>query len=113
MDEADRYGEWDLTPLPMPPRTILYALDPIGVGTPQVESLTSYITRLAEAHGVFPGLLVSKMIAPLVPGYSPDEKQYGLFADAGERSNLFNGAGLPAIYAVQALSTLTLRTDLR
>jgi hypothetical protein len=112
-DPFDGCEIWDLTSVESPQRSTLYALEPIGLGTPLVESLTSYITRLAEAHCIFSGLLVGKMIAPLVPGYSPDEKQQGLFADAGARSNLFNGIGLPATYVVQALSTLTLRTDLR
>jgi transcriptional regulator with XRE-family HTH domain len=112
MDEADQYEEWDLTPLPMPPRSALYALPPIGIGTPLVESLTSYITRLAEAHSVFSGPLLYKLVVPLVPNYSPTEKQHGLFPESGHRSTLLNGTGLPARYAVSALETLTLRTDL-
>jgi len=36
----------------MPPRSRLYSLEPIGIGTPQTESLTSYITRLTAAHSV-------------------------------------------------------------
>jgi hypothetical protein len=113
MSEMDRYNEWDLTPLPMPPRSTLYALRPIGMRTPMVESLTSYITRLAAAHSVFSGPLLYKLIVPLVPDYSPTEKQHGLFPESGRRSTLLNGTGLPARYAVQALETLTLRTDLQ
>jgi len=112
MDEADQYDVWDLTPLPMPPRSTLYALAPIGMGTPLVESLTSYITRLAEAHSVFSGLLMQKVIVPLVPGYSPSAKQHGLFEESGQRSTSLNGTGLPARYAVSALKTLTLHPDL-
>src|SRR5712692_6364911 len=112
MDDTDQYDKWDLTPLSIPPRSALYAPSPIGMGTPLVESLTSYITRLAEAHCVFSGILVSKMIAPLVPGYSPLQKQHSLFADSGGRSNLLNGTGRPASYAIQALELLTSRADL-
>ena len=36
----------------MPSRSNLYSLKPIGVKTPYIESLTSYIMRLAEAHSV-------------------------------------------------------------
>jgi hypothetical protein len=39
-------------PAAMPPRSRLYSLEPIGIGTPQTESLTSYISRLAAAHSV-------------------------------------------------------------
>lgn len=47
-------------------RSILYNIEPIGIGTPFVESLTSYITRLAEAHCVLTGDLISKVYAPLL-----------------------------------------------
>lgn len=42
----------------------LFNIEPIGVGTPYVESLPSYIKRLAEAHSVFPGVLLTKEIYP-------------------------------------------------
>jgi hypothetical protein len=61
---------------------------------------------------IFSGPLLYRLIVPLVPDYSPTEKQHGLFRESGQRSTLLNGTGLPAMYAVQALETLTLRTDL-
>jgi hypothetical protein len=112
MDEPEEIGEWDLTPLSIPPRGTLYALQPIGMGTPLVESLTSYITRLAEAHCIFAGSLLHKLIVPLVPGYMPSAKQHTLFPESGHRSTLLNGTGHPAQYAVSALETLTLHPDL-
>lgn len=36
----------------IPPRSRLYCLEPVGVGTPYVECLTSYLCRLAEEHSV-------------------------------------------------------------
>lgn len=36
----------------LPSRSRLYRLAPIGLGTAYVESLTSYIIRLAEAHSL-------------------------------------------------------------
>jgi hypothetical protein len=41
---------WDLRIEPLPPRTRLYSLAPVGIGTAWVESLASYVARLAEAH---------------------------------------------------------------
>ncbi len=97
----------------IPPRSRLYALPPIGVGTPAVESLTSYIARLAEAHCVFCGLLMRKEVIPLFPGYVAGTRRgHNLFPESGERSTLINGSRFPARYVVQALETLTLRTDL-
>lgn len=60
----DRYEEWDVTIPPLPPRSRLYPLEPIGVGTPHVESLTGYIARLAETHCVTPKDLIMREIIP-------------------------------------------------
>ena len=109
----DIYEAWDLSSVPMPVCSTLYALKPIGAGTAFVESLTSYIARLADAHSVFCGRLIEKEIAPLVPGYSPLDRQHWLFRGNGGKSNLVNATGIRALYAVQALEALTLRTDLR
>jgi len=49
---------------PMAPRTRLYHLEPIGVGTPVVESLTGYVMRLAEAHCVSTSALVTGEVLP-------------------------------------------------
>ncbi len=52
-------GLWDLQPPTIPPRSHLFHLEPIGIGTPYVESLTSYIARLADAHSVSVGTLIA------------------------------------------------------
>src|SRR5260370_27826500 len=54
----------------VPPMPILHSrlcdLEPVGVGSPMVESLTSYVTRLADAHSVSPITLVTNEILPRV-----------------------------------------------
>ena len=40
----------------------LYSLNPIGIGQPLIESLTSYISRLAFAHCVYPGILMERVV---------------------------------------------------
>lgn len=56
------YASWDIKTLGMAERSILYNLEPIGIGTPYVESLTSYISRLASKHCVTTGKLIEKTI---------------------------------------------------
>lgn len=34
------------------PRSVLHALEPFGLDTPYLESLTSYFCRLAHSHGM-------------------------------------------------------------
>jgi hypothetical protein len=46
------------------PGTRLHPLRPIGVGTPYVECLTSYMSRLAASHGVTVGQLIVREISP-------------------------------------------------
>lgn len=60
----ENYEEWDVSIPSLPARSRLYHLEPIGIGTPYVESLTSYIARLAEAHCVTPKNLITKEILP-------------------------------------------------
>jgi transcriptional regulator with XRE-family HTH domain len=41
----------------------LGAPHPVGIGTPECESLSSYVQRLAIANGTFPGQLVHRLLA--------------------------------------------------
>ena len=52
--------------LEIPQRSRLYSLEPIGVGTPFTESLSSYLTRLAQEHCVTQKKLIMTEIAPLI-----------------------------------------------
>jgi hypothetical protein len=63
------YETWDLEVSPLPERSRLYHLEPLGLQTPFAESLTSYIIRLAEAHSVMPKILVMHEIIPLLQGH--------------------------------------------
>ena len=47
-----------------PPRSTLYALAPVGVGTAYVERITSYVSRLARGHNISVGTLVLNVIQP-------------------------------------------------
>jgi len=47
--------------------TFLYPLEPIGVGTPFVESLASYLTRLSTAHMLPPSAMLREVIVPYLP----------------------------------------------
>ena len=47
----------------IPKRTKFYNLHPIGLGTEYVESLTSYLLRLSQAHGITLDKLISKEFA--------------------------------------------------
>ena len=58
------YELWSIALPTMPARSRLYSLAPMGVGSAQVESVTSYVMRLANAHAVFPGTLVRAEISP-------------------------------------------------
>jgi len=108
---------WDLQKPIIPPRSRLYYLEPIGVGTPYVESLTSYVARLAEAHCVTTRMLVWYEIGPLIKeGYVFDNQAKGIHEILGGSGSLMtaiNGTGLVAERLVQTLETLTMRSDLR
>src|SRR5438876_2009939 len=80
------FESWSLSSPPVPPRSQLYSLQPVGVGTGMVESLTGYLARLAEAHSVSVGDLVGRLLSDVA---SPK----GGFAPAGARPARATGLG--------------------
>src|SRR5712691_1599215 len=107
-----------LDPPVVPPRSRLIPLEPIGVGTPHIESLTSYTCRLAQVHSVPVGKLFNHEIVPMINElyqFNHDKRPKGnvfknYFAYQG---HTFNGVGSCAEDLVRALEALTLRQDLR
>ncbi|MBE8969349.1 TniQ family protein [Nostocales cyanobacterium LEGE 12452] len=94
--------------LAIPKRSRLYHIQPIGIGTHLIESLTGYIARLAEAHCLPPGVLMTKELAPLI------NKSYGC-VNLHRIYNLtgaLNSTGVMASDLVQALETLTQQKNL-
>lgn len=112
-DHLSIYPTWDLTLPTLPVRSVLYPLQPVGVGTPDVESLTSYLARLATVHGVSTRVLLVEAVIPLV-GRSDLSKvtDNSLSAFWTTDSRALNGTGTIARVWTQAVATLTERTDL-
>ena len=104
------YEEWKLELPSMPPRSTLYGLVPVGIGTPEVECLTSYITRLAEAHCVFPGILMHNLVGPFLQHSSVYQgSRESMAVGQARHTESFNGtAQKRAGAAVYALECLTL-----
>ena len=94
----------------LPPRTRLYHLAPMGVGTAAVESLTGYLMRLAQAHCVSTSALITDELLPVLRpeglGDLPPASWLGRFG------HHLNGTGELACAAVTALAQLTGRPDL-
>lgn len=57
---------WSLKPLEIPQRSRLFSLEPVAVGTPYTESLSSYLNRLAQEHCLTSQKLIMGEIAPLI-----------------------------------------------
>ena len=110
------YELWEEKPPVFPPHSRLYHLDPIGVGSPMVESLTSYVTRLAEAHSVYPRVLVTDEILPHlnVPYlYHDGHPMHDSLTSWWRQSAALNGTNESTSHFVQVLEQLTARRDLR
>ena len=87
--------------------TVLFSLEPIGVGTATVESLTSYLARLAEAHSVTVGTLVGEVIAEeLGKEYLLRSSKHG-GSRFYEQASALNGSGKQAADLSSALLRLT------
>ncbi len=95
----------------------LYSLNPIGVGTPYTESISSYLTRLAQEHCVTPKKLIMGEIAPLIMG----DKYHSEMLSKNVSTIFGNSDAKPAINGmrdktrslVDVLEILTLCQDLK
>lgn len=98
----------EVTPKHTPPRSRLFHLEPVGVGTPFVESLSGYIARLAEKHGVTTHHLFSGEIALHLnkPGVIGADVNFEKFSKA------VNGTGVIASDLINVFERLTLHRDL-
>lgn len=104
---------WSLALQVYPSHSRLYALEPCGLGTPQVESLTSYVARLAEAHSVSLRTLAIQELLPLLKrDYLSSPFKNTLSAFLKEAARAVNGIGLLAHDWVQIVEQLTFRSDL-
>ena len=114
------FESWKLAAPALPPRSRLYSLAPIGVGTAFVEGLTSYVSRLAAAHSVSVGNLVGRELSDNGPGPLPlvhpnKRLQNGrdLYHGFAGASYSLNGAGDSPRLWIEVLEAKTLRSDLR
>jgi len=110
------YESWLEAATTAPPRSRLYSLKPIGVGTPEVESLTGYIVRLAEAHCVTVSALLKHELLPRVRSSGSANGSPALWLPRGNSHRLarmINGLGTTAENWVDAAQSLTCRCDLR
>lgn len=100
----------ELEPPEMPLRSRLCSLEPIGIGTPYVESLGSFTMRLAEVHCVWPNILVEQEILPLFRKACPANPPR--LSGVWKRAQSLNGTQVWAADWVQVLQALAMRQDL-
>lgn len=94
--------------LAMNPRSELHALEPIGLGTPAVESLLSYLCRLAVSHTVSLATLSRKVASTMGWEISGrDDWSLANICGMGEAANNWSAA-LSAMTGVERLDNLTL-----
>jgi hypothetical protein len=96
------------------PRSRLYNLIPIGMDTPWIESLTSYINRLAWAYRVDTRILVAQEVVPhLCKSYHFQSSSSLLGAFCRSEAMSINSAGESALDWSGTLARLTMRGDLQ
>jgi len=105
------YDSWNFELPVVPLRSRLYHLEPIGIGTPYVESLTSYICRLALAHCVLASALMRYEILPLSIRRARNSSDVTRYPSV-EFAVKINDKGVIASGYVERLQTLTLKTNL-
>ena len=111
-DGLATYEAWDVAAPVVPPRSQLFHLNPVGFGTPLVECLTSYFSRVAQAHSVSPGALHHHEVMK----YGVHRRNMfscGINARARSFTSGINATGGVAADFVSAVGKLTARNDLQ
>ncbi len=109
--------KWEAMPIPL--RSKLYHMMPIGIGTGLVESATGYSARLAVAHSVTLAVLFGYEIAPLLNknhlrnSEARSNKKAVLANSFRTLAPAVDGHGITAESYIGALKKLTMRDDLR
>ncbi|WP_229740723.1 TniQ family protein [Ornithinibacillus halotolerans] len=94
-----------------PLRSTLYNLEPIGIGTSMVESLTSYLIRLSNVHNLRIKSLIQYLIYPLFSESADYLKSND--SNFNRIGRFVDGCTLLTIEFINALEHLTSRMDLR
>ncbi len=106
------YPSWELQLPPLAPRSRLYQIEPLGIGTPFTECFTSYLARLAQSHSLRVGNLLLDYVLPYLRSTSHDpHRQYRCFALSRMKMTL--SAEVLAQDLVNALSALTFIPQIR
>ena len=103
---------WNPEPYQVPPRSRLNHLFSVAVGTAFVESLTSYITRLAQSHSITISTLITRELAPIIDrNYVQKGAKKGL-SSLLNRGAAINSTGELAQLFVNSIERLTLQQNL-
>lgn len=92
-------------------RSVLYNIPPIGVGTMEVESLTSYIARIADAHCVETGALINEILINEIKK-ERIYKEETVSAVYRNDTHKFNGLSVAAAENVTIMNKLCGREDI-
>ena len=86
-----------------PPRSRLYSLAPIGIGTPMAEGLLSYVIRLAAAHSVGPRRLIRDELMQACPELAKYRRAGPFFKSTTRSANGLYRFGEYFVEAVEKL----------
>ena len=103
-----KYSSLELTKVPQNIATRLYSIAPLYIGSSGIESLTSYISRLALAHCVYPGILMERVLKQVVNKKHSSANLHNLYSFTGA----INGTGTMGLDLVTALEQLTSQKQL-
>lgn len=94
-------------------RSSVYNIAPIGIGTPFVESLSGYLSRIASLHLIRSGDLIGKIITPMLNKRYLNNQVFRGGDGLYKSSNGINGIGILAQEITNILEELTFRTDIK
>ncbi|MEQ2528861.1 TniQ family protein [Bacillaceae bacterium CLA-AA-H227] len=94
-------------------RSVLYSLEPLGIGTPFVESLSSYMSRLSNIHNLKVSSLIREVVSPILENPSlRKEVQLGTIS-GGITSRYINENSIVTQDYLRAFEILTCQKNIQ
>ena len=103
-----KYNSLELASVTHNTSSRLYSIAPLYIGNSGVESLTSYISRLALAHCVYPGILMERLVKQLIDKQYSSANIHKIYKSTG----VLNGTGIMGENLVNVLEKLSLQENL-
>lgn len=113
METYSNFGIWTDDACSKSNLSLLFSLEPIGIGFPMVESLSGYISRVAVEHRITTGRLFTEVLVPYLDKHYLNEISKRGGNGFFDSAHMMNGTSKAAVEFSNMLNALTGNSNLQ